>query len=257
MGSLGQKAITKLESYCTNHISPKTLGMSPDMHVRVMIAESLFNAYQSKRVPITRVPRDVVGHIAETIYRRILTLAATDPYMARLRDEVGIREDEQGHIVPRPYHMLTNDIEAYNVFRRMLGTNNVEHAKMVYEAGSYELIEIGMKSGNDRALASGLDRLAKYHNNFQESTEDHSNTASTERDFNSDAQLVRADATNYSRDEIEEMKKRYGAYMSSEQVEDLFQQADGSYAPDPGEVMPDSEEDYFERVEREQRDNHQ
>lgn len=250
MASLGEKSIKKIEQYCTFHFNPQT-RVSPDMHVRIMIAEALFNAYQSKRVPITRVPRDVVGHIAETIYRRIYTLAATDPYMARLRDEVGICEDVNGKIVPRPYHLLTNDIEAYNVFRRMLGTNNVEHAKMVYEQGSYELIEIGMKNGNDRALASGLDRLAKYHNNFQESVEDHSNTASTERDFNSDAQLVRADAKNYSRGEIEEMKKRYGAYISPEQVEELYQQDDGSYSPLPGDALPTDDEDYFERVERE------
>lgn len=251
MSSLGKKALDKIEKYCIHHWNPQTMGVSPDMHVRIMIAEALFNAYETKRVPVTRIPRDVVGTIAETIYRRILTLAPTDPYMARLRDEVGIREDQQGRVVPRPYHMLTNDIEAYNVFRRMLGTNNVEHAKLVYETGSYELIELGIKNGNDRAIASGLDRLAKYHNNFQESAEDHSNTASTERDFSSDATLVRSDATNYSREAIEAMKKKYGAYMSATQIEELFQQEDGSYASVPGDSEPDDTADYFERVERE------
>lgn len=256
MGTLGTKTLDKLEKYALHHFNPAHMGFSAEMQVRIMIAEQMFQAYESKRIPMTRLPRKVVGTVAETIYRRILTLSQTDPKMAELRDAVGIREDEHGRIVPRPYTQLTNDIEAYNVFRRMWGiTESSHHAKALFEEGAMRLIEMGDTNSNGRDLAAGLDRLAMLHNNFQETTEDHSNTASTERDFISDATLVRPDADTFSRQEIEDLTREFGGYIEGDgTIEDLFQQDDGTYAADPGEADPTDDEDFYERVEREQRE---
>lgn len=253
MGQLGLRTIDKLEKYAKDHFNPVLYGFSSEMQVRIMIAERLFQAYESKRIPITRLPRKVIGIVAEQVYRSILTTAATDPNMARLRDEVGIKEDAHGKIIPRPYQKLTNDIEAYEVFRRMWGVSSLNHAKTVYEDGAMALIDMGIKNNSGRDLAAGLDRIRLAYNNFEESTEDRSNTASVERDFISDASLVNPHAHSFTREEIEEKKKEYGAY-SDVNIEELIQQSDGSYSPDPGEADPTDDEDYFERIEREQRE---
>lgn len=254
MGQLGIKTIDKLEKYAVYHWNPTHMGFSADMQVRIMIAEQMFDAYESKRVPLTRLPRDLAKIVAETVYRRILTLAQTDPHMAQLRDEVGIAEDERGRIIPRRPTQLANDVEAYEVFRKTWGiSTTVSHAKAIYEEGSMNLIDMGTRNSNGRDLAAGLDRLAKLHNDFQESSDDHSNTASTERDFISDATLVRPDADTFSRKEIEDLTREFGGYLEGESsIEDLFQQEDGSYAADPGESMPEDNEDFFERMERQQ-----
>lgn len=249
MGQLGTKTIDKLEKYALYHWNPTHMGFSPDMQVRIMIAEQMFDAYESKRVPLTRMPRDLVKIVAETVYRRILTLAQTDPHMAELRDAVGIAEDERGRIIPRRPTQLANDIEAYEVFRKSWGINtNVSHAKAIYERGALDLIDMGTRNSNGRDLAAGLDRWSKLYNDFQESAEDHSNTASTERDFISDATLVRPDADTFSRKEIEDLTRQFGGYIEGNgTIEDLFQQEDGTYAPDPGELDPEEEKDFFER----------
>ena len=256
MGQLGIKTIDKLETYAKTHWNPDTtLKFSPDMQVRIMIAEQMFQAYETGRIPKTRQPRKVVATIAERVYRTILTNAPTDPYLAKLRDAVGIQEDAQGRIIPRAYGQLTNDIEAYEVFRRMWGVSATSnHAKAVYEDAAYDLIEMGTKNNNGRDLAAGMDRLAKLHNDFQEAAEDHANTASTERDFISDATLVRPDAISYSRDEIEALKKEWGGYLDDKDIEELVQQADGTYAPDPGVHDTQDDEDFYERAERELRE---
>lgn len=255
MGQLGTKTIDKLEKYATYHFNPVSMGFSAEMQVRIMIAEQMFQAYESKRIPLTRLPRKVVGTVAETVYRRILTLAQTDQHMAELAAAVGIREDASGKLVPRPYTQLTNDIEAYDVFRRMWGMGTtVNHAKAIYEEGAMELIDMGTRNSNGRDLKAGLDALKELHNNFQESADDHSQTASTERDFISDVTLIRPDAENVSPEDIEAFKKKYGAYVEGN-IEDLIQQEDGTYAADPGEADPHDDEDFFERVERQQRDN--
>lgn len=255
MGQLGIKTIDKLEKYAVYHWNPTHMGFSADMQVRIMIAEQMFDAYESKRVPLTRLPRDLAKIVAETVYRRILTLAQTDPHMAQLRDEVGIAEDDRGHIIPRRPTQLANDVEAYEVFRKTWGISiTASHAKAIYEEGSMNLIDMGTRNSNGRDLAAGLDRLAKLHNDFQESADDHSQTASTERDFISDVTLIRPDAENVSPDDIEAFKKKYGAYVEGN-IEDLIQQEDGTYAADPGEADPHDGEDYFERVERQQRNN--
>lgn len=249
MSSLGKKTLDKLEKYATHHFNPAHMGFSPDMQVRIMIAEAMFQAYETGGVPKTRHPRKVAPVVARTIYRRILTLAATDPHMAELRDAVGIGEDAHGKLIDRAYGQLTNDIEAYDVLRRMWSVSNtVNHAKAVYEEGSYELIEMGIRNGNGRDLASGLDRLANLHHNFEENEDDHANTASTERDFISDVELIRPGAHSYTQEEIEAFKKKYGAY--AENIEDLVQQADGTYAADAGEADPEEDMDFYEKMER-------
>lgn len=255
MGQLGTKTIDKLETYAKTHWNPATtLKFSPDMQVRIMIAEQMFQAYETGRIPKTRQPRKVVSIIAERVYRTILTNAPTDPYLAELRDAVGIREDAHGRIIPRAYGQLTNDIEAYEVFRRMWGVSAMSHhAKAVYEDAAYDLIEMGTKNSNGRDLAAGMDRLAKLHKDFQEAAEDYANTAETEFSIASDATIVRPDSENFSRAAIADFEKEFGAYIDKKGVQELIEQEDGTYAA-PGDVDEGKEEDYFERAERELRE---
>lgn len=249
MASLGQKTCDKLEKYCQYHFNPVTMGFSAKMQVRIMIAERMFHAYESGRVPPTQPPNQLVKVVADMVYRSILTMAATDAHMAELRDAVHITEDADGQIVRRTYGELANDIEAYDIFRRMWGSSSsIHHDKMVYRYGVNELINMGVQNRDPRALTSGLDRLEKIDNGFQEDARDFANTADTDRIFVSDARLVREDAEVYTPDEIEALKKKYGAY--SDNIEELIQQDNGTYAPDPGEEDPDEGQDFFERMEK-------
>ena len=150
---------------------------------------------------------------------------------------------------------MSNDIAVYEAFRHIWGVDTSNHAKAVCEEGAYQLIEMGQANGNERALASGIDRLSKLHNDFQQKAEDFSATASTEIDIIADAKLVRADAENLSRAAIEALKKKYGAYIDKQGgIETLLQNEDGVYEPVAGDADPDEDKDYFEMVEQEEFD---
>jgi len=250
---LSQKTLDKVTLYANQHLPLQLMSFSPDMKLRIMIAEQLFQAYASGRVPMTRMPRKVIPAIADRIYCNILTNAPTDPFLAKLRDECQIVPGKK-----RTYFEMTNDIAVYEAFRHIWGIDTSNHAKAVVEEGAYKLIEMGVENGNERALASGIDRLSKLHNDFQEKSEDFAATASTEIDIIADAKLVRADAENLSRAAIEEMKKKYGAFIDrAGGIETLIQNEDGVYEPahtDDEEVEKDyfemAEEEEFERIKR-------
>lgn len=246
MGQLSQKTLDKVQLYANQHLPLMRMSFSSDMKLRIMIAERLFQTYASGRVPMTRMPRKVIPQIAAQVYNSILTNAATDPDMAKLRDECGIVEGKS-----RTYFEMTNDIAVYEAFRHIWGIDTSNHAKAVCEEGAYQLIEMGQANNNERALASGIDRLSKLHNDFQEKAEDFSNTADTEVDIIADARLVRADAENLSRQAIEELKRKYGAYIDKKGgIETLIQNDEGVYESAPEE--DDSPADYFEAIEEEE-----
>lgn len=249
MGTLGQKAIAKITTYAVNHYSFRAIGAKPDLQLRIMIAEQLFQVYATDRVARTRNPKKVVGEIADRVYRHILTTAETDPNMAELRDSCGIREG-----VKRTYFELANDIQAYEILCAHWGVDTSNHAKAACEEAAYALLEIGHTMNNDRALASGFDRLSKLHNDFQEKQEDLAHTADTEIEFTSDAQLVRKDAQNFSREAIAEYKKKYGKFLDRKDgIEDLVMDENGDYsvAAQPDFDDDDDDGDFFERKEKE------
>lgn len=250
MGQLSQKTLDKVQLYANQHLPLMRMSFSSDMKLRIMIAERLFQTYASGRVPMTRMPRKVIPQIAAQVYNSILTNAATDPDMAKLRDECGIEEGKT-----RSYFEMTNDIAVYEAFRHIWGIDTSNHAKAVCEECAYQLIEMGQANNNDRALASGFDRLSRLHNDFQEKAEDFSNTAETEVDISADARLVRADAENLSRQAIEALKRQFGAYIDKKGgIETLIQNDEGVYESAPEE--DDSSADYFEAIEEEELARH-
>lgn len=248
MGNLGQKAIAKITTYAVNHYSFRSIGAKPDLQLRIMIAEQLFQVYATARVARTRNPQKVVGDIADRVYRHILTTAETDPNMAELRDACGIKEG-----VKRTYFELANDIQAYEILCAHWGVDTTNHAKAACEEAAYALLEIGHTMNNDRALASGFDRLSKIHNDFQEKPEDLAHTATTEIEFTSDATIVRKDAQNFSREEISEFKKKYGKFLDRKDgIEDLVMDENGDYSvPAQPDFDDDDDGDFFEKKEKE------
>lgn len=246
MGQLSQKTLDKVQLYANQHLPVMRMSFSYDMKLRIMIAERLFQTYASGRVPMTRMPRKVIPQIAAQVYNGILTAAATDPDMAKLRDECNIEPGK-----PRTYFEMTNDIAVYEAFRHIWGIDTSNHAKAVCEDAAYQLIEMGQANGNERALASGIDRLSKLHNDFQEKADDFSNTAQTEVDIIADAKLVRADAESLSRSAIEELKKKYGAYIDKKGgIEELIQNEEGVYETIPED--PADNKDFFVVAEEEE-----
>lgn len=245
MGGLGDKTIQKIRTYALNHYSPKAIGISPKLELRIMIAEQMFQLYQSSRVSSTRSPNKIVAEVSARVYQHILVNAQTDPHMAEIRDICGIQEG-----VRRSYVELANDVMAYEILRELWGVSTRNHAKAVYEEGAYNLIEMGKRQSDPRAIKSGIDALANLHDNFKDNEEDNINTASIEIEFTSDAQIVRKDAKNFSRSEIAEMKKKYGKYLDKgSDIETMIENDKGEYEI-PMTNNEEDEEDFFEKKER-------
>lgn len=245
--ALGQKTLDKVVVYATKHFPMKDMGFSPALRLRVMIAEQLFQSYASGRIPMTRPPRKVIPEIAKRVYRNILSNAAVNPELDEIRRDCGIREG-----VMRTYIEMMNDLEVYEAFRHVWGISTANHAKAAVEEGAYSLMEMGQRNSDPRALAAGIDRLSKLHNDFQGDADDLANTATTEIDLIADVKLVRADAENISRSGIEEFKKKYGAYIDKNGgIETLIETSEGVYESMPGDADADDGADYFERIEEE------
>lgn len=243
--NLGLKAQDKIEKYAQYHHDPKAMGMKPDLRLRLMIGEAMFQAYASGRAGMTTQPIRLAKTISDRIYRTILQQAAVNPDMADLASLIAV--DERGNPLPRAYGALTNDVQCYEILRSQWGVDTRHHDKALYKEGAYSLIEMGLKSSDSRALSGGLDRLAKVNNDFQEEATDFANTAQTDVDFISDVQLVRPDAENISREGIEEFKRKYGAFIDKRHggVDALLQQ-DTDIPEYDGDIDPTADQDFFE-----------
>ena len=242
---LVQKTLDKVILYANQNLPLMRMGFTPHMKLRIMIAERLFQLYATGKIPMTTMPRKVMPKVAASIYQLILSTAATDPDMENLRKECHIEEGRS-----RSYVEMSGDLEVYDVLRHVWGVDTSNHAKAVCEDGAYQLIAMGMANNNERALASGIDRLSKLHNDFQQKAEDFGATADTEIDIIADAKLVRADADNLTRSAIENLKKKYGAYIDKQGgIETLLQNDEGVYEPSADE---EPEKDYFETIEDEE-----
>ena len=243
---LSDKFLTKVSTYATKNYGQKAMGFSPHQRLRIMIAEQLFQAYATNRVPMTRMPIKVVPAIAARVYRMILENASTDADMAELRDACGIVDG-----LKRSYGELTNDIQVYDVLTAAWGTDTSHHDKAVVKEAAYALIELGHEQGNERALAAGADRLSKLNNDFQEAAEDFARTASTEIDIIADVRLIRPDAENVSRAAIDEFKRKYGAYLDKKEGVEKLLVNDQEPAPLPSSDDDDdtTPSDFFEAME--------
>lgn len=257
--NLGKKAQEKLILYAQYHYQPKAMGMKPSLRLRLMIGEGMFQAYTSGLATMTTRPIELARTISARVYRSIITQASVDAEMKELSELIAV--DNEGNPIPRAYGELTNDVACYEILRSQWGADTRHHDKALYKDSAYRLIEMGLKSSDSRALAGGMDRLKAVNNDFQEEAADFANTASTDIDFSSDAQLVRADAQNFSRAGIEAFKREYGRFFDKRKggLEALLQSPDDetnlTYG---GDIDPDEDTDYFEaeqvRLRRERGD---
>lgn len=251
MGSIGSKMQAKLQTYAEKGYSLQAMGFKPEWQLRIMIAEQMFQAYASNRVPMTRPPRKIAPQIADQIYRQLLN--SPDPMHKTICEACGIQADEQGSLLTRrTYNEVTNDIACYELFRSVWGVDTSNHAKATCEEGAYQLIEMGINRADPRALASGIDKLSKLHNDFQQDEQDYSRTADTDIDLISDVTLIRHDAKQLSREAIEAIKRKYGAYIDEKQggIEGLLAQSDDGVPTPTSQDDDDDDEDFFEATER-------
>lgn len=249
MGSIGAKMQARIQAYAQKGLSMESYNFKPEWQLRIKIAEQLFQAYASNRVPMTRPPRKILPQIANIIYRQLLN--SSDPKDKLICEVCCIRQDEGGKVIPRSYNEITNDIACYEILRSVWGVDTSNHAKATCEEGAYQLIEMGINHSDPRALASGIDKLSKLHNDFAQDEQDYSRTAETDIDIISDVTLIRPDATQLSREAIEAIKRKYGAYIDEKKggINALLAPSDDVPTP-TSQDDDDDDEDFFEATER-------
>ena len=107
--------------------------------------------------------------------------------------------------------------------------------KAVFEKRSMLKVQVmreGKKAGNFQAVNQGAKILMDLNNNFEEH-EDAADQMPKMIAITADVSTIRVDRVNYTEEEKRKLAQRVG--MSEQQVQELFQQEDGTYRLYEGE----------------------
>lgn len=245
MAAPSDNYLFSLKEYFLHGYRLKTMGMAADQKLRTMIVSDAYAKYrQNEDQPL----KELVRRSAVLVYDIVVRQAAAG-------DEVAAAIVRQCHLhegSKRSAFELRNDVAALDHIIGLFSTDTFNADKVLYQNGARWLIEFGKRTGNDRAVTSGLDRVAKINNDFQKGDEIAENIASVERTITSDVSVLIPDRENYSDEEREKINSRwskFGAVVVNDRPD-----ADGVYDTHPESTYEREEaerermKDNFERL---------
>lgn len=193
-------------------------------------------------------PRTVCRNIARRDYELFVEQAAQGNAEAQeMITALHITVDDEGNISPRGVTELSNDVAVCNHIIRYYAADNSPRHREMYLGSAEWLIRTGKQQNNDRAVAKGMEALAKVYKDFDEEKDatdempDMSRIAITQ-----DVSIVKRDRVNYTDEEKRRMARKYG--LTAKDMQDIAEDAAFTEAPetDYSEYM---EEDHAEDTE--------
>lgn len=222
MAAPSDNFLYNLEQYFLNGFRLKTMGMSADQKLRAMIVSDAYAKYRQNE---DQSLKELVRRSAVLVYDVVVRQAASDDMAATIVRQCRLHEGSQ-----RSAFELRNDVAALDHIIGLFSTDTFNADKVLYQNSARWLIEFGKKTGNEKAVKSGMDAVAHINNDFQKGDEIAEQIASAERVFTSDVSTLIPDRENYSDEEREKINSRWGKFGVN--VTDYKQAPDGSFVPD-------------------------
>ena len=240
MSNVSKKYLDCVEKYILNGLPIENMNMLPAQKFRTRIVYEAYRVWMANKQ--IRV-REVIERIAAREY-------ATTYKKALAGDKECMAYAKALHLTPdsvRGLHEIAKDMETLN---HIIGAfsapvNFIERAKVV-DASDW-LIREGQKMGNDKAVVAGAKLKMEMNNNFEEKMAAEERMSPVEINITGDVSIVKTDRANYTEEEKEAMRRKYG--LSQKEMEEIIQNDQGEYV----DVIPDNEQeenqDFFEEKE--------
>ncbi len=239
MSGITQNTLARIDKWLSYGTSMQTAFPKLDQRYRMQICSEFYKRWvQNKDID----PRTVCRNIARRDYELFFNQAAqgnkeAQEYVLALK----ITLDDDGNICPRTVTELNNDILVCNHLIRFFQTDESPRHKAMFLGSAEWLIRIGKQQNNDRAVAKGMEALAKVYKDFDEERDatdempDMSRIAITQ-----DVSIVKRDRINYTEEEKLRMARKYGLTTKDLQEIEDEELLNGEKPEEP---------DYFEYME--------
>ena len=240
MSGLTENTLSRIDKWLSQGMSIETMFPRLEQRYRMQICAEFYKRW----VQNTDIdPRTVCRNIARRDYETYLNQAAqgnkdAQAYVLALK----ITIDEGGNIRPRTITELNNDVMVCNHLIRFFQTDESPRHKAMFLGSAEWLIRTGKQQNNDRAVAKGMEALAKVYKDFDEEHDatdempDMSRIAITQ-----DVSIVKRDRVNYTEEEKLRMARKYG--LTTKDLQEI----------EEDEMFSDKreeEQDYFEYMEK-------
>lgn len=213
--------LRRIEQWLMGGISLERMNMSIVQRYR---AKLVYEAYQVWMQDHMIDPTDLLRRIAAREY-------AISLKQARFGDEKAVQDVQALNIregVPRSINEISNDVYVLNwmVKRFATSTRDIDKAKVLSSADW--LMKTGKAQRNDRAVTSGAKILMDIYQNFNEKENPADEMPSTDINITGDVTIVDSTRTNLSDEERKRLERKYN--LTPNEVRELKEQEDGSYA---------------------------
>lgn len=257
MSGLTQNTLARIDKWLSYGTSIETAFPKLEQRYRIQVCSEFYKRWvQNKDID----PRTVCRNIARRDYELFFNQAAQGNKDAQAMVlALKITLDDEGNICPRTVTELNNDVLVCNHLIRFFQTDESPRHKAMFLGSAEWLIRTGKQQNNDRAVAKGMEALAKVYKDFDEERDatdempDMSRIAITQ-----DVSIVKRDRINYTDEEKQRMARKYGltAKDMREIAEEESLQAGGreekpDYMEYMEEMMETRDEDEARRKEAE------
>lgn len=240
MSGLTERTLSRIDKWLSYGTSIEAAFPKLEQRYRMQVCSEFYKRWTQNR---DIDPRTVCRNIARRDYELFLKQAAqgnrgAQEYVLALK----ITVDDEGNVCPRTVTELNNDVLVCNHLIRFFQTDESPRHKAMFLGSAEWLIRTGKQTNNDRAVAKGMEALAKVYKDFDEERDatdempDMSRIAITQ-----DVSIVKRDRVNYTEEEKLRMARKYGLT-----TKDLQEIEDEEMFSDKREEEPD----YFEYMEK-------
>lgn len=252
MSGITENTLARIDKWLTlgtgiEHAFPK-----PEQRYRMQMCSEFYKRWLQNRDIDPRVTcRNIARRDYELFFRQAGQGNREAMEMVRA---LRITIDKEENVMPRTVTELNNDVQVCNHLIRFFQTDESPRHKAMFLGSAEWLIRTGKQQNNDRAVAKGMEALAKVYKDFDEQRDatdempDMSRIAITQ-----DVSIVKRDRVNYTDEEKERMKRKYG--LTTKDLQDMEEEAmlgvpvtDTEDEPDYVEYMTE-EDGAEERVE--------
>lgn len=244
MSQVTEKTLQRIDKWLTVGTSMESAFPKPDQRYRMQLCSEFYKRWvQNKDID----PRTTCRNIARRDYELFFNQAAQGNKDAQeMIQALRITLDDEGNIRPRSVVELNNDVAVCNHIIRFFMTDESPRHKAMFLGSAEWLIRTGKQQNNDRAVAKGMEALAKVYKDFDEEKDatdempDMSRIAITQ-----DVSIVKRDRINYTDEYKAKMARKYG--LTAKDMQDIAE--DAAFVEQPDEAP-----DYMEYMERHDND---
>ena len=239
MSQITQSTLVRIDKWLTSGVPIASVFRQPEQRYRMQLCSEFYKRWvQNNDID----PRTTCRNIARRDYDLFFSQAAQGNKEAQeMVTALRITLDDEGNIRPRTVVELSNDVTVCNHIIRFFTADDSPRHRAMFLGSAEWLIRTGKQQNNDRAVAKGMEALAKVYKDFDEEKDateempDMSRIAITQ-----DVSIVKRDRVNYTDEYKAKMARKYG--LTAKDMQEIADEA--AFA-----VVPEPEPDYIEYME--------